>query len=158
MTIKTLVEVRGGRVSIVEDGNETRVTIIRNDQNDAVADLSAGELASEVQRLGGQVRELVAERDALLLKVESYNLDRHTEKQRADENQGRLTTSRTWLESAQQDLNDAKASLTRIQGKVWKDTLDFAMNHRGAPEEIPIETVGDLANAVSAVRSIVGQP
>jgi chromosome segregation ATPase len=181
MTIKTLVEVRGGRVSIVENGNETQVTITRDEQEEMaaanvldqaeragkvpalerrIAELEADRSGSHgrIEGLEDRVRDLESERDALLLKVQGYDNDRHTEKQRADENQGRLTTSRTLLESAQQDLNDAKASLTRIQDKVWKDTLDLAMTHRGAPEEIPVETVGDLANAVSAVRSIVGQP
>jgi hypothetical protein len=196
MTIRTLVEVRGGRVSIVEDGNETQVTITRDDQAET-ASLS-GQLYTEAenQALEAQVKELKAqletatlmarefntdreterqradenrawaerteallenvttERDALLLKVEGYDHDRKTDRQRADEASETIKIAKDRM----RDLDHAKANLSRIQDKVWKDTLDFAMENRGRPATIPTVTVGDLAAAVSAVRSIVGQP
>jgi uncharacterized protein (DUF3084 family) len=187
MTIRTLVEVRGGRVSIVEDGDETRVTITRDEAQsgqpfyqaavDAERELVAavkrvGEMENQVldlkndlsgvrghsEGLEDRIQALVAERDALLLKVEGYDLDRHTEKQRADENRGWAERTEALLENARRDLDNAKTKLSRIQDKVWKDTLDSAMENRGQPEHIPVVTVGDLAAAVSAVRSIVGQP
>lgn len=99
-----------------------------------------------------------AERDALLLRVREYDSDRKTEKQRADENRAWAERTEDRLETRTRELDKATKELARIQDKVWKDTLDHAMNHRGNPESISIETVGDLVYAVSAVRSIVGQP
>jgi hypothetical protein len=57
---------------------------------------------------------LVAERDALLLKVEGYDLDRHTEKQRADENRGWAERTEALLENAQQFLTDANNKLAMV--------------------------------------------
>lgn len=190
MTIRTLVEVRGGRVSIVEDGNETQVTITRDDQagpaslagriyteaENQALEAQIHDLKNELNGVRGhsegledRVRDLVAERDALLLKGEADRADDHNlvaaarvgrnaEKQRADENQAWAERTEALLENAQRDLNEISSKMARVGDKVWKGTLDFAMNHRGEPASIPVETVGDLANAVSAVRSIVGQP
>jgi hypothetical protein len=158
MTIRTLVEVRGGRVSIVEDGDETQVTITRDDRDEVTPGQPFYQAAVDAERelvaAVRRVEELVAERDALLLKVEGYDNDRKTERDRADKASETIEIAKNHM----RDLDHAKTKLSRIQDKVWKGTLDFAMNHRGAPEEIPVETVGDLANTVSAVRSIVGQP
>lgn len=173
--IKTPTEFRDAHVTIEIRADQNEVPeISRRLTGPGVADLSVGELAAEVQRLeaerdaekqrandwaerAGKALALEAERDALLLKVEGYDLDRHTEKQRADENRGWAERTEALLVNAQRDLDHARTKLTRIQDKVWKGTLDFAMNHRGEPASIPVETVGDLANTVSAVRSIVGQ-
>jgi chromosome segregation ATPase len=124
---------------------EAQVVDLRNELN-GVRGHSEG--------LENRVRDLVAERDALLLKVEGYDHDRKTEKKRADEASETIEIAKDRM----RDLDHAKTKLTRIQDKVWKETLDPAMENRGQPAHIPVVTVGDLANAVSAVRSIVGQP
>jgi hypothetical protein len=160
--------------------------------------------------LENRVRDLVAERDALLLKSEADRADDHNlvaaarvgrnaEKQRADENQAwaertealleNVTTERDALrlqvEDAERELKgyraahvctveckpnehtafqgrkmltELKGQLVRIQDEVWSPTLDMAVENRGNLDWIPVSIRQDLANAVSAVRSIVGQP
>jgi hypothetical protein len=256
MTIRTLVEVQGGRVSIVEDGNETQVTITRGEVQSAARkicnwcprgtwdnrfhpdgashvrardeqeEMAAANVLDRAERAGkvpalerrireleadrsgsrgriegleDRIRDLVAERDALLLKVEGYDNDRKTERDRADENRGwaertealleNVTTERDALrlqvENAQRELKkyqdshvctveckpnehtafqgrkmltELKGQLVRIQGEVWDSALDQSIENRGRPDTISVGNVGRLADAVSAVRSIVGQP
>jgi hypothetical protein len=202
--IKTPTEFRDAHVTIEIRADQNEVPeISRRLTGPGVADLSAGELAAEVQRLeaerdaekqrandwaerAGKALALEAERDALLLKVEGYDLDRHTEKQRADENRGWAERTEALLVNAERELKgyqdshvctvecepnkhtafqgrkmltELKGQLVRIQDKVWSPTLDTAIENRGNRRYvIPVEIRQELVDAVSAVRSIVGQP
>lgn len=215
MDLKTLVEVRAARVSVIEDDGGTTVSIMipsaSNDwgstpdeaneagkvpllgsqvedllaENKRVSDwahgleVKVGELVADKDALLlkvknmesdlseyaegldisiDKVRALVAERDALLLKVEGYDNDRKTEKQRANENQGWAERTEAHLEVRTRERDEARANLSRIRVQVWDGALDESIEHRGRPAAISVGNVGKLAEAVSVIRSIVGQP
>lgn len=190
--IKTPAEFRDAHVTIEIRADQDEVQSVANV-------LDQAERAGKVPALEAQVKELVAERDALRLKVRGYNNDRHTEKQRADENREwaertealleNVTTERDALrlqvENAQRELKkyqdshvctveckpnehtafqgrkmltELKGQLVRIQEEVWSPTLDTAIENRGNIGAIPVEIRQELVDAVSFVRSIVGQP
>lgn len=130
--IRTLVEVRNGRISILETPEETQVTITLDGEESTLlapaerlytseevghyqateAELVAAPLRREVASLERHRENLVTELDAALIrigeldhKVRLYDQDRKTERDRADQN-------RAWAERAELRAEKAEITLT----------------------------------------------
>jgi chromosome segregation ATPase len=125
--VKTATEFRDAHVTIEIRADQDEVQSVANV-------LDQAERAGKVPALEAQVRDLVAERDALLLKVRSYDHDRRTEKQRADENREwaertealleNVTTERDALrlqvENAQQEMTGASNKLAVVKNALTR--------------------------------------
>lgn len=155
MAIKTLVEVRGGRVSIVEDGNETQVTITRDGQDIYQAAVDA---ERELKAAQDQIENMKAE-------LEAANRDRATYQEvavKAEAELKRRTKERDNRERARARLerNVAQSDdlVNKIRQLVWDASLNTALKMRPTPEAVPVDVVGDLLTTISVIRATVGQP
>jgi hypothetical protein len=86
--IRTLVEIQGGRVSIQETGAETTVTV-------TVDGAPSSQSPSELGRLAGQkdrISDLEAEVGRQRSRAHGFDLDRKSERDRADRLQAELTS------------------------------------------------------------------
>jgi len=123
------------------------------------------ELARRVAELERSLGKGHDREAALERKVEEYDRDRKTERDRAD----RMTAlaNRLEIEAAElaaehrqsiaaRDalLEVASTKLTRIQSRVWGGRLDYLVEHRGGFTG----TAQTLGDAVAFVRSVTGQP
>lgn len=130
-----------------------RVLVAERDQgtkdNKRIAELEADiarriENAAELERqrdgLRAEVETLSGFRAAHLIKIEGYDQDRKTERDRADENQARAERAEALLERAQGKLNEIKKTLDNPAVKAELDK----------PVRINI-----LASALRSIRDIV---
>lgn len=169
MEIRTLDEVRAGRVTLtvtVDVAQSTDPGTLGRlaGQEDRIADLEAE--ADRYRRELGKVNEVWAEKVAELERqVREYDVDRRTERDRADRvtaELARRTEERDGREAARAELErrlaDAEGKLFRIQRSAWNGKLDRPVEHRGDPAAIAVDEVGEMVSVLAYVRATVGQP
>lgn len=178
--IRTLVEIRGGRVSIRETGTgqtEVSVTVdgALSDQ-DGVADLSAVELAAEVTRLESELTRRTQERDEreqaranleksqgeeilkLRAHVAEYDRDRKTERDRADRLQAevdRLKKGHVCTPRCKPDAHVAFTGRQRLE-ELERDVAYWREAYEGR-EKARATVEGSLESARRSVEVMAGQ-
>lgn len=185
--IRTLVEIRNGRVSIRENADETTVTVTLDGAPSDVEGLnrstvltlkqSLEQKTTRISALENRVTNLLEDRrldrqtiGGLQSKVEGYDLDRKTERDRADQNKAWAERTEAELERRTQERDEreaARASLEKenawlhkivqqvngeVHGSDILDALQITWERRS-------ETMDEaLADAVRKVREIVTAP
>lgn len=110
MEIKTLVEIRNGRVSIIQSDDETRVVVEREP-----ARTLAGALNEKtIEQLRARVQELEGSVDELQTALDAANLGRQSNQEWAERAEARLAKLGTERAQLYEELNDTKKELDRV--------------------------------------------